>query len=50
LESSIKSYIENLSATLKSDRQRARAALEKHVGKITLTVKDEGLSFAKTQS
>jgi len=39
----IKAYLDDLSGTLlESDRQRARTMLERHVGKITLTAKNDG--------
>ena len=42
-DSAIKAYLDDLSGTLLgSDRQRARALLERHVGKITLTAKNDG--------
>jgi hypothetical protein len=36
------SLAEELAATLQAGKDRARVALERHVGKITLTVKSEG--------
>ena len=38
----ILAYAEELAATLKAGKERARAARERHVGKIPLTVKSEG--------
>ncbi|GAC1345962.1 MAG: hypothetical protein NVSMB23_22850 [Myxococcales bacterium] len=41
-EKVMKSYLADLGALMAGDRPRARALLEKHVGKITLTAKSDG--------